>query len=336
MSWAAHDLEPYVIQKHLGRRIAFVPLLIGSYGPDLASKWFVYGITVFGVKLKADNPAQFHRGWPGVGFTHSLMFGVAMALAIYAVSRRPVLAWSFLIGHWAHALTDIGDTVGTMLFFPFTTHLFSVGAWAYAGQTGRFTDAGAYYSGFGFVWDGVWIVLGLLGWRVLTRAYFCGTVAQADPFWRWSGRRLSETALLALYRAAFFYGLCRWTAWLVWAHVVRGYSFDLTWGGPHWVSTEYSSQLNTSAPSPALAVAGTLALAALAGLAWARRRSGSAREPLDELSLVRPEPRRRAGPGVLSRVLGVRGGRDRDVDARTGEGPLEEGLGPALDPEGLE
>ena len=73
MSWVAHDVEPYVIQKHLGRRIAFVPLLLGSYAPDLATKWFVYGVGVFGVSFKADDPAQFHRGYPGVGFTHSLL-----------------------------------------------------------------------------------------------------------------------------------------------------------------------------------------------------------------------------------------------------------------------
>ena len=45
----------------------------------------------------------------------------------------------------------------------------------------------------------------------------------------------SETALVALYRAAFFYGVCRWIAWLAWAHLVRSFAFDLRWGGPSWV-----------------------------------------------------------------------------------------------------
>ncbi len=153
-----------------------------------------------GFELKADNPAQFHRGWPGVGFTHSLAFGVFVGLLLYIVTRNKVVAYSFVIGQWAHALTDIGDTVGTMLLFPFTTHLFSVGAWAYAGQTGRYTDAGAYYSGLGFVWDGVFVVWGILSWRVLTRGYFRTTVMAADPFWQWAGRYLSETTLVALYR----------------------------------------------------------------------------------------------------------------------------------------
>jgi hypothetical protein len=246
VSWSAHDLEPYVIQKELGKRIAFVPLLIGSYAPDLTSKWFVYGVTPFGLDLKADNPAQFHRGWPGAGFTHSLFFGVLVGLILYAIWRNKVVAYSFVVGQWAHALTDTGDTVGTMLLFPFTDHLFAVGAWAYAGQTGRYVDAGAYFSGLGFVWDGVFVVWGILSWRVLTRGYFRTTVMAADPFWRWAGRYLSETTLVALYRASFFYGVARWAAWLIWAHVVRSFAFDFRWGGPRWVPRVYADELNTA------------------------------------------------------------------------------------------
>src|SRR3989338_4189667 len=126
MSWAAHDLEPYAIQRHLGKRIAIIPLLIGSYAPDMSTKWFVYGINVFGSELKANDPATFHRGWPGGGFTHYLTLGVVIALL---VSRNKMWSFSFLVGQWSHALTDMGDTVGTMLFFPFTTHQFAVGAW---------------------------------------------------------------------------------------------------------------------------------------------------------------------------------------------------------------
>jgi membrane-bound metal-dependent hydrolase YbcI (DUF457 family) len=235
MSWAAHDLEPYAIQRHLGGRVAIVPLLIGSYSPDILSKWFVYGIEVFGIELKADDPVEFHRGWPGVGFTHSLAFGVAMAAIVLLLTRGRVWSLSLLIGHWAHALTDVGDTAGTMLFFPFTTERVAAGAWAYAGQEGRYVDAAAYFSGLGFVWDGVWVVYGFLAWRVLTRSYFREIIVPADPFWGWAGRRLPEEALLALYRACFFYGVARWVAWLIWAHVVHDYPFDLSWGGPGWV-----------------------------------------------------------------------------------------------------
>jgi len=199
------------------------------------SKWFVYGINVFGVELKADDPAQFHRGWPGVGFTHSLFFGIVIALLLLLLTRRRIWAFSFLLGQWAHALTDMGDTVGTMLFFPLTTQHFSIGAWMYAGQLGRFVDAGAYFSGLGFMWDGVWVVYVLLSWRVLTRAYFESTVLPADSVWSWGGRYLPSAALLALYRASFFYGTTRWLAWLLWAHVLNDFAFDLSWGGPEWV-----------------------------------------------------------------------------------------------------
>ena len=80
MSWAAHDLEPYAFQKHMRLSVAFVPLLIGSYAPDMMTKWFVYGIHIGPWDLKAHDPAQFHRGWPGFGFTHSFVYGAVVCL----------------------------------------------------------------------------------------------------------------------------------------------------------------------------------------------------------------------------------------------------------------
>jgi hypothetical protein len=234
MSWVAHDLEPYALQRHLGLRLAFFPALLGSYAPDLMSKWFVYGVTVFGQELKASDPIQFHRGWPGVGFTHSLLFGALVGLVFWKVFGSKIWGASFVIGHWAHAITDCGDTVGTMLLFPWTQHI-HVDAWAYAGQTGRFVDAGAYFSGLGGMWDLLWIVYGLISWRVLTRSYFVNVIVPADGMWRWLGKHLPEVALLIIYRTAFFYGTCRWIAWTIWAHVVHDYPYDLSWGGPHWV-----------------------------------------------------------------------------------------------------
>jgi hypothetical protein len=249
VSWAAHDLEPYALQRHFGKRVAIIPLLLGSYAPDMMSKWFVYGITLFGYELKADDPAQFHRGWPGVGFTHSLLYGVAIAALIFVLTRpNKVWALSFLVGQWSHALTDTGDTVGTMLLFPLTTHQFSVGAWAYAGQTGRFIDAGAYFSGLGFVWDGVWIAYGAYNWRMLRANYFREVILPVDPTWQWGQRWLPEPALLALYRASFFYGTTRWMAWLLWAHVRHSFPMDLSWGGPDWVPALTMAPINVLSP----------------------------------------------------------------------------------------
>jgi hypothetical protein len=234
VSWAAHDLEPYAFQRHLVLKVAFVPLLLGSYAPDLMTKWFVYGITVFGVKLKADDPVQFHRGWPGFGFTHSFIFGVVICLLFWKVFGSKIWGVSFLIGDWAHSLTDTGDTVGTMLLFPWTHH-FNVGAWAYAGQTGRMTDAAAYFSGLGSIWDLVWILYGFYAWRVLTMEYFDNYIFPVDSSWKLMNRLIPRMGLITLYRAAFFYGTCRWIAWTIWAHVLHDYPYDLSWGGPHWV-----------------------------------------------------------------------------------------------------
>jgi hypothetical protein len=234
LSWAAHDMEPYAFQKHLGAKIAFVPLLLGSYAPDQATKWFVYGIHLGPWDLKATDPVRFHRGWPGLGFTHSLTFGVAVGLLIWGIFGSRLWGVSFIIGHAAHVITDSGDTVGTMWFFPWTHH-FHIDAWAYAGQTGRFTDAAAYFSGPGAMWDLVWILYGLLSWRVITRSYFEDVVYNADAFWPWLNKRLPKDALLVLYRGAFFYGCSQWLAWSIWAHVYHHYPYDLHWGGPHWV-----------------------------------------------------------------------------------------------------
>ena len=92
-----------------------MPLLIGSYSPDMMSKWFVYGIHIGPWDLKAHDPAQFHRGWPGLGFTHWLLYGVVVGLLLWKGAGSKTWGISFLIGEWAHALTDTGDTVGTML-----------------------------------------------------------------------------------------------------------------------------------------------------------------------------------------------------------------------------
>jgi len=271
VSWAAHDLEPYVIQRHTRLKVAFVPLLLGSYSPDLMSKWFVYGIHLGGWRLKASDPPTFHRGWPGLGFTHSLLYGAVVCFIFWGLLGSKTWGISFLIGQWAHALTDTGDTVGTMLFFPWTAHV-HFGAWAYAGQTGRFTDAAAYFSGPGAIWDAFWIVYGLFCWRVITRGYFERYVYPADSFWTRLNRFLPKDALLVMYRAAFFYGASRWIAWTLWAHVVHRYPYDLSWGGPHWVNAAHSPPITWRADNVAAVVVLACLCSCAAWILLARRR----------------------------------------------------------------
>jgi hypothetical protein len=101
----------------------------------------------------------------------------------------------------------------------------------------------------------------LASWRVLTKSFFREVIAPTDPFWDWAARRLPEVALLALYRTSFFYGIARWSAWLLWVHVLNSYAFDLSWGGPYWQPGVRSDALNAGATTSGLllsAVAVTL------------------------------------------------------------------------------
>jgi membrane-bound metal-dependent hydrolase YbcI (DUF457 family) len=40
---------------------------------------------------------------------------------VYLWFRSKIWALAFLLGEFAHVLADTGDSVGVMLFFPFTT-----------------------------------------------------------------------------------------------------------------------------------------------------------------------------------------------------------------------
>jgi membrane-bound metal-dependent hydrolase YbcI (DUF457 family) len=245
MSWVAHDIEPYIFQRKLAKSpvaISFAALVIGSWGPDIVTKWFVHGLNIAGLHFKADDPVRFHRGWPGVGFTHSLAFGVVVAGIIYLSTKSKAWALGFMLGHWAHCLSDLGDSVGVMLLFPFTTHIYALGAWANADASSRVSDAAAYYSGLGGIWDAFWLTLMALSWPLLRRGYFLERVAPRDGFWAWLGKRRSEDFLLAVYRGTFFFGACRFTAWMLWSHVLHHYPFDPTWGGPHWAHAAHLHQ----------------------------------------------------------------------------------------------
>ena len=112
---------------------------------------------------------------------------------------------------------------------------------------------------------------------MITRAYFRETIVAADPFWRWAGRYVSENVLIALYRASYFYGIARWTAWLIWAHVVRNFAFDLRWGGPRWVPRVYADELNAA---PACKCPGCCSMkprlgfyAVVGAIAWVKKQS---------------------------------------------------------------
>jgi membrane-bound metal-dependent hydrolase YbcI (DUF457 family) len=240
VSWAAHELESYVIQKEFGKkwRVSYLAILLGCYIPDLITKIFVYGISVGPVRIPPPkHPWHYHRGWPGVGFTHSLLFGLLIAFFVLWKWRSREWFIGLCLGTAAHVITDTCDSIGTMLFFPFTTQHYSNGMWAYAAQQGQNGDGAAYYSSLGGIWDMFWLVIVLLNRDVLSRTYFFSKVVPDDPVWDWSRRkfRLSDAVMLAMYRSYFFYGACRIWAWFIWARWIQPRPLDLNWGGPFWV-----------------------------------------------------------------------------------------------------
>lgn len=261
MSWAAHQFETYAIQAHLPKRwagqVSFLAIVAGDQLPDFVAKFWVYGFDIGGRHYGAEEPFKFHRGWPGAGFSHSLGFALLVAGLIWFFTRSRGWTAGVLLGMAAHSITDINDTVGTMLAFPFSTENFSIGTWAYAATPGgKYLDARAYYSSFGFVMDALWLVILLMSWKVLTERYWREVIVPADPkVWAWMGRRMPQRVLLAAYRATFFYGLCRLIAWTSWAHLLhpdRLRGWNLTWGGPDWIP---SFKLSDVSPWVALLVA---------------------------------------------------------------------------------
>lgn len=231
MSWAAHEFENYFIQHHVGVKASFLGIAVGALAPDLFTKSLVYA---------AGDPAAFHRGWPGVGFTHSLIFGFAFALVVLAVTRSRGWALGILVGQWAHVLTDISDTAGVMPFFPFSTEPVSISMWKHAAAEGRYGDAAAYYSSLGGVWDALWLGMTLVfASRTLRRDYFRSVVVPADPHaWAWLHRtfRLPEQGLILLYRGLLFYGLGRMISWFLYARFDARTPFQPVWGGPGYVT----------------------------------------------------------------------------------------------------
>jgi membrane-bound metal-dependent hydrolase YbcI (DUF457 family) len=236
VSWAAHDLEPYLLRAKFPALISLPLCLFGSYAPDIFTKWAVYGLDYSGDAELVKDPVQLHRGWPGVGFTHTLAFGVVIAGLILLVSRNRMWAFSFLVGAWAHVLSDTLDSVGVMLFFPFTTWHAHLDVWEYVGQAGRRTDAIAYYTSLGGVWDVFWAAWLAFRWRDFTSEYFHREVVPRDTFWLWLRTKASDDVMLTVYRASAFFGVASIIGWYIWALLINDFHNTLDWtlGGPQW------------------------------------------------------------------------------------------------------
>lgn len=239
MSWAAHDLEPYVLRAKLGSRISLPMCLLGSYAPDMATKWLVYGVSIGGDRLAVSNPVQFHRGWPGFGFTHSYAFGAVVGLLILAATRSRTLAFSFALGQWLHTTSDTLDSVGVMALFPFSTGHVSTDTYAYAGELGRLSDAHAYYTSLGGICDLLFVLLLIPYKRVLTHDYFMTEVLHTDPMFIWLRTKIGVLGCRTLYTSSAFFGISSVFGWLIWALVWNHWHIDWSIGGPFWVPSPH-------------------------------------------------------------------------------------------------
>lgn len=263
MSWAAHEFENYFLQRHVGAKASFLAIVVGTQAPDLFTKYFVYS---------SDDPARFHRGWPGVGFTHSLIFGLALAGVVLVFTKSRVWALGVLIGQWAHVATDVADTAGVMPFFPFSTEPVTISMWKHAAVEGRDGDAAAYYSSLGVVWDFGWLCVTLLfARRTLSAAYFRQTIVPADPApWAWMHRRLglSPAALLLVYRGLLFYGVGRMVTWFLFARFGARTPFQPLWGGPSYLPAGNDLSDASVAEMLIRTAAGGAAFATFTYLSW--------------------------------------------------------------------
>ncbi|HET9601781.1 MAG TPA: metal-dependent hydrolase, partial [Acidimicrobiales bacterium] len=244
----------------------------------------------------ASVPHQWHRGWPGMGFTHSVAFGLVAATITWIWRRNRAVTVGVAIGCVVHVLADVGDTAGVMVLFPFSTTSFTLRLWAYGATAGggKFLDAAAYYSSLGLIADLVWLLGLLVSWRALTRQRWLTEVVPAEPrLWARLSRTMPEPALLALYRGLFFFGLCRMIAWALWAHLLArpviegktrfGYPFDLTRVSPRWMTPRSLDPIDTwlVPPVSAAVLVGVYALAIVLwepmGRAQTRRQARSRR-----------------------------------------------------------
>src|SRR5205814_3909643 len=106
MSWAAHQFEIYAVQAHLPEkmqaRVSFFGIYLGDFTPDFLAKFWVYGITIHGHHYGAKVPEQWHRGWPGMGISHTLFLGVIVAAVAWSWKRNRAFTIGYLLGFAAH------------------------------------------------------------------------------------------------------------------------------------------------------------------------------------------------------------------------------------------
>jgi hypothetical protein len=124
MSWAAHQFEVYAVQAHLPKKmrgnVSFWRIFLGDFTPDFLSRFWVYGITINGRARRRRGAAQVAPWVAGDGSDAHAVHGALLAGAFWLWKRNRAFTVGYLLGYAAHALTDVNDSVGTILLFPFS------------------------------------------------------------------------------------------------------------------------------------------------------------------------------------------------------------------------
>ena len=153
--------------------------------------------------------------------------------------------------------------------------------------------------------DVFWLVVVLVSWRVLTRDYWRTQIVPADArVWAWFAKVLPERGLLALYRATFFYGVCRMISWTGASGptVIEDFPYDLSWTGPWWIGARSLPHVNPWIVAP-------VTLALLGVTYWVVSKLW---EPMG-----RAEAKRAGQPGEPGSRLRLGPGRGRGDDVGT-------------------
>jgi len=114
MSVTAHLTEQFILKKEF-TKLNSKWLFVGAYIPD------GWGLD----RLFMAFDKGFHRDYV-FGWSHSLLVPLLLALPIRAIFGKWAF-WSFLLSAELHVITDVLDTAGVKLFWPFLDTKYSIG-----------------------------------------------------------------------------------------------------------------------------------------------------------------------------------------------------------------
>ena len=177
MSWAAHQFEYYALRVTCHSagwaRSASSPSWSAIRRATSSAR---SGRTASRSAARTTDPKSRRSGTAaGRGSADALAaVGLRRCWITYLLTRNRAWTLGVGLGAAAHALTDISDSVGTMLAFPFNTQTFSYRCVGVCGDDRRrqVPRRCGVLQQLGLRDGRLWFVIALTGWRCLTHAYW--------------------------------------------------------------------------------------------------------------------------------------------------------------------